>query len=180
MGISPGEVTHRGPLAVTTRARTALDCLMDFPRSDAESLMIWVRTREVLTATDLEEAIAARQGHRGVSQLRSLTALTADGALSELEHRLHQLLREAGITGWIANAPVRVGGRIIARADVLFPAANVILEADGREYHQDFEADRRRLNSLTLAGYVVLRLTWRQVTEDPQVVIQQVREALAS
>ena len=98
---------------------------------------------------------------------------------SAAERRLHALLRGAGITGWVANAPVRVAGQVFA-GDVLFIGERLIVEVDGFEYHSaagDFQSDRERQNLLTLAGYRVLRFTWDQL-EHPEYVLRQIRQAL--
>ncbi|MCK6209828.1 endonuclease domain-containing protein [Georgenia sp. EYE_87] len=163
---------------LTSRRRTALDCLALLPYQEAERLMAWVRTREILTVADLVKAVSERSGTPGVRQLRRLLAATRSGALSEAERRLHILLHDAGIGGWEADQPIVEGGRVLARADVLFRAARLIVEVDGRRAHQDFEADRERLNSLTLAGYTVLRFTWRQLVERPWLVREQIETAL--
>ncbi|WP_345039459.1 endonuclease domain-containing protein [Georgenia daeguensis] len=163
---------------LTSRRRTALDCLALLPYPEAERLMAWVRTREVITAADLVTAVRERRGTPGVRQLRRLEAATRSGALSEAERRLHRILHDAGITGWEADQRIVEGGSLLARADVLFRAARLIVEADGRRAHNDFEADRERLNSLMLAGYTVLRFTWRQLVERPWLVREQIETAL--
>lgn len=176
--LAPHETRPMASFDITTVERTALDLLMWLPPVEAESLLTWIRTREILTAQALEEAMAARAGRRGMRQLRRLTRMSAQGALSELERALHRLLRKARIGGWEANATIVVGGRILARVDVLFAAERLIIETDGRAYHDDFERERARLNALTLAGYTVLRFTWSQVHHQSHDVIWQIRAAL--
>jgi very-short-patch-repair endonuclease len=59
------------------------------------------------------------------------------------------------------------------KADFLWRAEHVIVETDGRASHgtpRAFEGDRRRDQLLTLAGFKVLRFTWRQVTTEPDAV----------
>ncbi|GAA4429179.1 type IV toxin-antitoxin system AbiEi family antitoxin domain-containing protein [Georgenia halophila] len=176
--IPPRDVRRTAGFCLTAPRRTLLDCLSRLPYDEAERLMAWVRTRDLLTDTQLQAAIEERANTWGVPQLRSLVAATAHGALSELERRLHQLLHEAGITGWTANRQIVVDGSVIARADVLFQAEKLVVEADGRAYHDDFEHERERLNRLSLAGYTVLRFTWKQVTGRPGEVVDQIRMAL--
>ncbi|WP_345219234.1 DUF559 domain-containing protein [Georgenia halophila] len=176
--VAPTDVRTWAGFSLTSRRRTVVDCLMLLARAEAERLMAWVRTRDVLSGAELRRVAEVRAGHRGVAQLRSLIAATEEGALSELERLLHRLLHEAGIIGWAANERIVVGGRIVARADVLFAAESVIVEVDGRAFHTDFEGDRARLNTLTLAGFTVLRFTWTQLTERPAEVVGQIRAAL--
>jgi len=176
--LRPGDTRRMLSFRITSRPRTALDCLALLPWHEAERLMAWVRTREILTVRDLSAAVIERAGLTGVKQLRRLLTLTAGGALSEAERRLHRLLRDAGLRGWEADQRIVVAGRVVARVDVLFRAQRLIVEVDGRLAHQDFEADRARLNTLTLAGYAVLRFTWHQLVEQPRSVLAQIEAAL--
>jgi very-short-patch-repair endonuclease len=53
-----------------------------------------------------------------------------------------------------------------------------VIETDGRETHgtrKAFEKDRLRDQRLALAGYQVVRFTWRQVFEEPDRVASTVR-----
>lgn len=163
---------------VTSPRRTAIDCLAHLPRPEAESLLAWVQTRGIVTPAQLAGAVQERRGTPGVVQLRRLLEASRTGALSEAERRLHQILHDADIRGWEADQPIAVGGSVIARVDVLFRAARLIVEVDGRKAHQDFERDRERLNALALAGYTVLRFTWRQLVEQPWRVAEQIEAAL--
>lgn len=176
--LGPGDARRVLSFRATTPLRTALDCLATFPYGEAENLLAWVRTREVVTVDALAAAVAERGGRPGVAQLRRLLAASAGGALSEGERRLHRLLDVAGLRGWEADQRIVVDGRVIARADVLFRVERLILEVDGRRAHPDFEADRARLNALTVAGYTVLRFTWRQLVDQPSAVVAQIGEAL--
>jgi very-short-patch-repair endonuclease len=84
--------------------------------------------------------------------------------------------------GWVANARVVAGNRVIGVADVLFEGSKVVIEVDGWRTHSSrsmFQADRTKQNALVLAGYVVLRVTWADLTERPAAVVRQVRESLA-
>ncbi len=56
-----------------------------------------------------------------------------------------------------------------------------MLEVDGWAWHHApdrFQRDRARQNALISAGWVVLRFTWLDLTNDPAGVIRQVRDAL--
>ncbi|ROR73644.1 DUF559 domain-containing protein [Bogoriella caseilytica] len=177
--LDPSEICQIAGVAVTNRRRTIVDCLALLPYDEAESLMAWVRTRDLMSVDALKEAARARARKRGAPQLRRIVAETARGALSALERLLHQLLHSANLSGWRANHPIVVDGWIIARGDVVFERERVIIEVDGRAHH-DFERDRERLNLLTLAGYTVLRFTWQQLRHRPKDVLRQIRIALSA
>jgi very-short-patch-repair endonuclease len=117
----------------------------------------------------------------GTGQLRRIAEVVADGAASQAELRLHELLAEAGVTGWIANAQVLDEQGLIAVADLLFEAAKVIIEVDGWRTHrsrESFVQDRRRDRRLTVAGYRVLRFTWDDLISRPAQVIAEITQAL--
>jgi very-short-patch-repair endonuclease len=66
--------------------------------------------------------------------------------------------------------------------DFHWPAARLIVETDGAATHLTptaFEQDRERDAKLTLAGYRVIRVTWRQVTAHPDRAARTIRALLA-
>jgi very-short-patch-repair endonuclease len=72
----------------------------------------------------------------------------------------------------------RAGG---AEADFLWRERRLIVEVDGRDVHttrRAFERDRRRDQRLVLAGWRVLRFTWRQVLFEPAYVAATLRGLL--
>ena len=173
-------VGAHGPL-LTTPLRSAMDCLRILPEDDAVRLLGWCLTRGVLTREDLVAEVGEAAGRHGNRALLALLRRTAGGALSEAERLFHTLLRRAGITGWAANAAVRVDGLVVAVVDVLFDEPRVAVEIDGWSAHSDresFERDRRRQNALVNAGYVVLRFTWRDLKDRPDDVVAELTAAL--
>jgi hypothetical protein len=167
-------------LVVTGPRRTALDLLGRLDPPEALDLWAWVSSRGVLTADDLLEATAVRRWRPGVRALRDLHALVKDGAVSRAELLLHELLREAGVIDWQAGARVSDAAGLIGVADVLFPAARVVIEVDGLRAHttrDSFDNDRRRQNRLVMAGYTVLRFTWRDLTGRPEAVLKDILRA---
>ena len=66
--------------------------------------------------------------------------------------------------------------------DAYWPNHHLIVELDGYETHQTrkaFEPDRERDAVLLLAGYPVVRITWRQLTREPEKVVSRLRRLLA-
>jgi hypothetical protein len=71
--------------------------------------------------------------------------------------------------------------RWIGRVDVLYDDAKLIVELDSRRWHNTrdgFESDRERTNDLVLAGWRVVRITWRMLHDHPEKVVALVRRAL--
>jgi very-short-patch-repair endonuclease len=66
--------------------------------------------------------------------------------------------------------------------DFLWPEQRLIVETDGFGAHgtrRAFERDRQRDARLQAAGYRVLRFTWRQLLDEPEVVAARLAAALA-
>jgi very-short-patch-repair endonuclease len=58
-----------------------------------------------------------------------------------------------------------------------------VLEIDGYAFHGHrgaFEANRRRDQVLVAAGYRVIRVTWRQLCEEPLAVAVRIAQALGA
>lgn len=170
-------------VAIADSRTVMLDLLRYLPREEARQLAYRASGHgEWSTFMGKLPEHADRLAHaRGVRQLRWLADLLSTGAQAESEREMHNLLNRAGLTGWKANAEVRVGGHTY-RVDVAFEEAKLGLEIDGRAFHDDrrFQGDRTRHNALEAAGWQILHFTWEHVTEQPFLVVAQVRSALAS
>jgi very-short-patch-repair endonuclease len=80
------------------------------------------------------------------------------------------------------NAWITLPDGIAYKADFIWRKHKLIAETDGRDVHttrKAFEHDRLRDQRLTLAGYTVVRFTWRQVKRDPRGVAETLRGLLA-
>jgi very-short-patch-repair endonuclease len=168
---------------VTTLRRTMLDCLARLEFTEALDLYAWASSREHLSRSDVTAALRDRFGRAGARQLRRLLDVTASGAVSGAEHRLHTLMLRAGLTGWEAGVRLFDDRGRIGVVDVLFVAARLVIEVDGEAAHggrSAFIRDRRRQNRLVNAGYRVLRFTWWDLTERPAAVVQEIIDALGA
>lgn len=97
---------------------------------------------------------------------------------SEAERRLLALVRRADLPPTRTN--VRIRGHEI---DVLYEPQRLIVEVDGYASHgtrHAFEKDRRRDAELIAAGYRTMRITWRQLTQEPEAVAARLGAAIAS
>jgi len=168
----------------TSVART----LLDF----AGTAQIWqlrraVEEAEVKRLLDHEAVrrlIKRSRGRRGVARLRMvLDELHPDTkrTRSPLERRFLRICSRALLPRPEVNVLLDLDGLRI-EADFLWRDARLIVETDGREVHDTavaFEADRRRDQRLTLAGWRVIRCTWSQVTNEPADLVSTLRTLLA-
>jgi len=170
-------------LPVTSRAATVLDCLPLLDRSDGAKLLDRAVQQGWLRPVHVERRLAESPRRHGNQSLRRLLATFRPGADSAAERLLHRLLRQHGIDGWRPQYAIRLPSGRIATADVAFPAILVAIEVDGWAWHIDperFQLDRSRQNEMVTAGWTVLRFTWTDLTERPDLVLRTVRRALAT
>ena len=173
--LKPADVVEVHNLRVTELAFTVVEAAVR-PRRNVKLLDGALQRRVDLKA--LWRAHLRNKGRYGSPGARLLLQAAADGAHSQAERLLIQLLKAAKITGWKANYPV-AGYRV----DVGFPSEKVAIEADGFAFHsdsEDFHHDRVRQNAIALAGWQVLRFTWLDLTEYPERVIAEIRRAISA
>ncbi len=176
-GLRPGERVIRRGFPITSLDGTVERLLLELPFDELVCL--------------LDSAL-----HEGwVPQLHSLRPRQrsrfdeafrfADGrSESPLETLLRLLLVRAGIPPEVLQLQLfDRDGVCFARLDLAWPSRRLAVEADGREHHDKLDAlynDRRRQNLVSLAGWAVLRFTWKDVLHSPGWVVEQVRAALAA
>lgn len=129
-----------------------------------------------VTLPEVRTCYRRNLGAHGWPEVARLLAAAADGAESEAERMLVNVLREAGVAGWVLGHPF--GPYTI---DLAFPAARVAVEVDGWAWHSgaaQFAADRRKGNALTRAGWKLLRFTWHDLDAYPGDVLAQILAAI--
>jgi hypothetical protein len=101
---------------------------------------------------------------------------------SELESMAMKLFRAWDLDEPVAQMPLPWRSGAKGRVDFAYPKVRLIIELDGRAWHSTFEAfesDRMRDNLAQLAGWRVLRVTYRMLKDQPTVVRDMIRRALA-
>ena len=66
--------------------------------------------------------------------------------------------------------------------DLLWREQRLVVEIDGYAFHssrRSFERDRRKDQHLQTHGYRVIRITWRQLTDEPEAVVAALAAALS-
>ncbi len=109
---------------------------------------------------------------------REAAALADERSESGTESVVRVLLRAAGIRS-TPQAPLPLGGA--ERADLLV-GDRLLIECDSEAHHAEpanRRADLRRDESLMALGYIVLRLDYRQVFDDPAGVVAAVAAIVA-
>lgn len=174
----PPEHQLRGRVNVVTAGYAAVELA-----ATDEGQALTRALRQGLVATEaLPDLLDSLRGTPGQASRRRIVTACYRNPWSFAELRLHQILIQAGITGWLANPRLVVAGRV-THPDVFFAAQRLIVEFDGYESHRDrtsFRRDRERQNALVLADCRMLRVTWEHVMESPDYVVAIVQQALAA
>ena len=184
----PGIVVQRSliPLQDTVvedgvRCTAVLRTALDLAAQDSLDLLDLLVRRRELDGDQAREALGRGRNRAGWSNSRSaVNAALSGNAYSAAEREAHQVFRDHGISGWVANPRMVICGHVLC-PDMLFEAEMLVIEIDGYRYHggrEEFEDDRVRQNIFMVAGYTVLRFTWRQLKMSPRQVAAQVLATL--
>ena len=120
---------------------------------------------------------ARHPGRKGVGAIRA--ALDTGPALTreEFEARFRAFLDAAGLAFPRLNSNVQG-----YECDCVWPDHALIVELDGRSFHTTaiaFERDRARDRALQMAGWRVIRVTWRQLREESEALARDLRTLLS-
>lgn len=169
---------HRG-LWVVSRPLAVLDAAVALGRAGQPFLDRALQQH--VTLDELRTAQARHLGRRGSATAGRLIAQAGDRAASGAERRAIALLRRAGITGWRVNLPVPLCDGRRAIVDIAFPEVRFALEVDGWAFHVDrerFVGGRGRKRELVALGWTVAEVTWEDLVERPDEVVDHVRRTL--
>ncbi|MHB1836325.1 MAG: DUF559 domain-containing protein [Solirubrobacteraceae bacterium] len=174
------DVTIHHGLPLTTPARTLLDRAAEVRISELERVLAEIRVQGLATDAELLAVLDRYSRRSGTGKLRALLRSERSPAMtrSEAERALRRLVSAAELPEPLFN--VRLHGMQI---DALWSAQRLAVEVDGYPFHGHraaFERDRRRDQRLAAAGYTVIRITWRQLRDEPMAVAVRLAQALAS
>jgi len=163
-------------IPVTAPARSLLDSASELSARDLAAAVEQAQIDRLVTRSAIAAALRRAPGRAGAPVLRALLDEPAF-TRSRAERMLAALLRTAELPRPLFNA--RVEG---FEVDALWRRERVVLEFDSYAFHATraaFERDRRRTATLARRRYVVLRTTWRELTQASHALIARIAEALA-
>lgn len=176
--LPPADCDRNRELPVTSVPRLMLDLAETQPRRVLERAYNEALVRKLLTRRALADALPRWTGRRGLAVLADLVGEETTGTTrSWLEDEFLPLVRTSRLP--LPETNQWVEGLLV---DAVWPRERVIVELDGRTFHDTdprFESDRARTNRLLLAGWIVLRFTYRRLTQEPQAVVAELAAALA-
>jgi very-short-patch-repair endonuclease len=137
-------------------------------------------TTPLATINSLVERARGYHG-RGAVRARAAASRIREGAESRPESLLRLLLVDAGLPEPELQVSITdSAGRFLARADMAYPDWRVIVEYDGDQHRtstEQYEKDVSRIESLTFAGWSVVRVRALGL-RDPSTTHRRVAAAL--
>jgi very-short-patch-repair endonuclease len=174
--LDPQDIRRVAGLPVTSPARTFLD-LAASKWPDLERAFAEAHVQRLLSVGELERAIRRAGRRPGVGVLRALISDNASGfTRSRAERLLRKIIRAARLPEPMFNARFDR-----YELDAVWAEQRLVVEVDGYGPHGHraaFERDRRKDMALAAAGYLVIRVTWRQLNEEPLAVAAAIASAL--
>lgn len=167
----------------TNVERTLLDLAALVPIWGLRKAVAEAEVLRMLDHAKLRRLIQRNRGRRGVARLRLVLDELhpqVKRTRSELERRFLRMCVRADLPSPEVNASLEIDGRRL-EPDFLWRDAGLIIEADGRRYHDTdsaFQLDRRREQRLQLAGWRVSRCTWEQVENESRRLAETIRGLL--
>lgn len=180
--LADDEVCLRASIDCSTPARTAYDIgrrvLGDAAIIRIDALLNATRC----TVAEVERIAARYPGARGIRRLRTALDLADGGAESPKETELRLLLVRDGLPRPTTQILVMKQGHKPRRVDMGWPQWKIGFDYDGEQHFanpDDYADDIERLEFLAAQGWIIVRVSARQLHRQPQAVVRRVRDALA-
>jgi hypothetical protein len=179
--LAADEICLRQSIDCTTPARTAYDIGRRVPGDTAI-----IRIDALLNATrcsvaEIERIADRYPGARGLRRLRTALDLADGGAESPKETELRLLLVRDGLPRPVTQILVVKQGHKPRRIDMGWPQWKIGVEYDGEQHFtnpDDYANDIVRLEFLAAQGWIIVRVSARQLRFDRAGIIRRVRNAL--
>ncbi len=181
----PGVVVHRGSLPadevtevrgipVTSLARTLFDLAGSVSERELERAFHEAEVRRLTGRISLPQMLVRYPRRRGAPAVRRLLAAREPEGVTrnDFEELFVAFLDRHGLPRPLLNATLPLRGRLL-EPDCTWRDQRLLVELDGREVHgtdRAFEGDRLRDRVLLVEGWRSVRVTWRQLRDEPDEV----------
>jgi hypothetical protein len=188
-----GIVSHRGSvpadergqvdgIPVTSIFRTIFDLATVLDRRGVERAWHEAEVRGLRDRVSLPMLLERYPGRRGS---RNLWSLLESGepigfTRNDFEEAFVAFVDAYGLRRPRMNGTLALRGRFF-ETDALWEEERVVVELDSRAVHgtkRNFESDKQRDRILLAEGWQTMRVTWRQLQEEPEEVAADLRLAL--
>lgn len=169
-------------IPVTSPFRTIFDLAAVVPMRELERAFHEAEARQVTDRVSLPVLLERYPGRRGARNLRALLEARQPGGITrnEFEEAFVALVDRYGLPRPRMNADLAIRGRFF-EVDALWEGERVAAELDSRSIHgthKKFESDRQRDRILVAEGWRTVRVTWRQLQEEPAAIAEDLKRAL--
>jgi Transcriptional regulator, AbiEi antitoxin/Protein of unknown function (DUF559) len=178
--LADDEITVERGIPVTTAARTLFDLAAVVSPDQLEAAFQEAEVRRLTSPTSLDALVARYPGRRGTQALKTVLAKhRAIGAAiptSVLQRRLLALVDAHDLPRPDVNSITDHG-----ELDATWHQQRLVVECDGFATHgtrEAFERDRAKDRALQVAGWRVVRVTWRQLRDEPGTIARQIAALL--
>jgi hypothetical protein len=170
------EATIWRGIPITTPARTLVDLAAAVGAPRLARACHEAGVRHDTTPKQVEAVLVRYPNSPGAGKLRAAMHGDVKVTLSTLEDAFLARLREEGLPLPVTNRPA--GGR---RVDCRWPELKLTVELDSYRYHHSrhsWEQDRRREREAYARGDGFRRYTYADVTEEPRLMLSELRALL--
>jgi len=181
--LASGHVTVMDGLATTTVSRTIVDLAAILTQRHLAAVVDELLAAQRTTVEQIHAVLdhVARRGKPGVRRLRRVLGARAPGPEngSAMERLGARILMAEGLP--VPHFEFSIPWEADRRFDVAYPDQLLAIEWDSRRWHTQADAfvrDRERDRRAVLHGWRVLRFTWEDLTDQPLMVVESVRDAL--
>jgi predicted transcriptional regulator of viral defense system len=182
--LAPDEVTTHHGIPVTTPARTLLDLAAVLTEHQLTRAAERAEALRLTSPTSLEALVARYPNRPGTPAIRRLlddNRIHATTTRSNLERRFLSLLDAENLPRPLVNEAIHLNQTTNFEVDFTWRAHGLIVELDGWQTHSTraaFERDRARDRALQAHGWRVVRVTSRQLQNEPRQIAAALRALL--
>lgn len=182
MSITPDEIVTVGGSPRTAGPRTAWDVAGWLDLVPAVSVIDGLLGLGIVKPSELLALAESRAGRRGARRAAQAFDLADGRAQSPPESVLRVRLVLAGLPRPTPQHPVMLPDGSVYHPDLPWPKYQVAVEYDGQWHadHDQLHRDRRRLNRLVAAGWIILHVTSQRLHREFPGIVREAKDALRS
>lgn len=182
--VAEDERTVVDGIPVTSIFRTIFDFAAVSDLRELERAWHEAEVRELRDRVSLPMLLERYPGRRGARNVRALLGSSQPVGITrnDFEEAFLALVKTYGLPRPRMNADLALRGRFF-EIDALWEEQRVAVELDSRSVHgtrKRFESDRQRDRILVAEGWRTMRVTWRQLQEEPEEIAADLGLALGS
>ena len=169
-------------IPVTSPFRTVFDLASVLDMRELERVFHEAEVRELRDRVSLPMLLERYPGRRGTRNVMALLEARQPVGITrnDFEEAFLALIDAYGLPRPRMNADLAMRGRFF-EIDALWERERVAVELDSRSVHgtvKKFESDKQRDRILVAEGWRTMRITWRQLQEEPEAIAGDLRLAL--